>query len=71
MGKKNIDLEALLSGDYDEDEEDYGYEDYEEYIVDDIYTDRDIDDTVIPQGIDVPFGLDSDIVEEDETYVRL
>ena len=39
MEKKKFDIDDLLGEDYIEDEEEYGYEDYEEYIEDDIYGD--------------------------------
>ena len=40
MEKKKFDIDDLLGEDYIEDEEEYGYEDYEEYIEDDIYGDH-------------------------------
>ncbi|MBR5089964.1 MAG: hypothetical protein IK093_11110 [Ruminiclostridium sp.] len=48
MEKKRLSLEDIFRDDYEEDEEEYGYEDYKEYIEDDIYGDhydpRDIGD---------------------------
>ncbi len=52
--KKNADLKDLFSDDFDEDEEEYGYEDYEEYIGDDIYSDRDDKTDGLPDLDDIP-----------------
>ena len=60
MEKKKFDIDDLLGEDYIEDEEEYGYEDYEEYIEDDIYGDHgeydefDDDDDEFEEFVDAP-----------------
>ena len=60
MEKKKFDIDDLLGEDYIEDEEEYGYEDYEEYIEDDIYGDHgeydefDDDDDEFDEFVDTP-----------------
>lgn len=65
MAKKTgIDLKDIFTDDFDEDPRDYGYDDYKEHIVDNIYADKlDIDD------IENFIAADDDDDVEDEPFV--